>query len=181
MPVTVMCSRALRKPPGSRSPCWRPCRRSSSAATRARRARTSRAAVADPPVYARAATGGDVIVDALLGTGLKGGVREDLGRVIERINSAGRPVFALDVPSGLDSDTGIPLGQTVRADCTITFVGLKTGLFIGDGPEYAGTVYFDDLEIAAPASTDFKPGLERIVDSEIQRALPQAPASGSQG
>ena len=58
--------------------------------------------------------GGDVIVDALLGTGLQGGVREDLGRVIEQINSAGRPVFALDVPSGLDSDTGIPLGHTVR-------------------------------------------------------------------
>jgi ADP-dependent NAD(P)H-hydrate dehydratase / NAD(P)H-hydrate epimerase len=124
---------------------------------------------------------GDVIVDALLGTGLKGGVREDLGRVIERINSAGRPVFAIDVPSGLDSDTGIPLGRTVRADCTITFVGLKTGLFIGDGPEYTGTVYFDDLEIAAPPATEFKPGLERIVDSEIQRALPRRPRAAHKG
>ena len=62
--------------------------------------------------------------------------------------AAGRPVFAMDVPSGLDSDTGVPLGETVRADCTVTFVGLKTGLFIGDGPEFAGTVFFDDLEIA---------------------------------
>ena len=126
-------------------------------------------------------TQGDVIVDALLGTGLKGGVREDLGRVIEKINSAGRPVFAIDVPSGLDSDTGIPLGHTVRADCTITFVGLKTGLFIGDGPEYTGTVYFDDLEIDAPSATEFKPGLERIVDSEIQRALPRRPRAAHKG
>jgi hydroxyethylthiazole kinase-like uncharacterized protein yjeF len=124
---------------------------------------------------------GDVIVDALLGTGLRGGVREDLARVIEGINSAGRPVFALDVPSGLDSDTGAPLGQTVRADCTVTFVGLKTGLFIGDGPEFAGTVFFDDLEIEPPAAAAFKPGLERIVDSEIQQALPRRPRAAHKG
>jgi NAD(P)H-hydrate epimerase len=125
--------------------------------------------------------GGDVIVDALLGTGLHGGVREELGRVIQGINSAGRPVFALDVPSGLDSDTGNPLGQTVRADCTVTFVGLKTGLFIGDGPEFAGTVFFDDLEISPPRSAAFKPGLERIVDSEIQHALPRRARSSHKG
>jgi ADP-dependent NAD(P)H-hydrate dehydratase / NAD(P)H-hydrate epimerase len=124
---------------------------------------------------------GDVIVDALLGTGLRGGVREELGRVIREINSSGRPVFALDVPSGLDSDTGMPLGEAVRAHCTVTFVGLKTGLFIGDGPEHAGTVYFDDLEIAAPPSAEFKPGLERIVDSEIQRALPRRPRAAHKG
>lgn len=124
---------------------------------------------------------GDVIVDALLGTGLHGGVREDLAQVIRGINSAGRPVFALDVPSGLDSDTGVPLGDTVRADCTITFVGLKTGLFIGDGPEYAGTVFFDDLEISPPPSPEFKPCLERIVDSEIKRALPRRPRASHKG
>jgi NAD(P)H-hydrate epimerase len=124
---------------------------------------------------------GDVIVDALLGTGLKGGVREELARVIREINSSGRPVFALDVPSGLDSDTGVPFGDAVRADCTVTFVGLKTGLFIGDGPEHAGTVYFDDLEITPPQSAQFKPGLERIVDSEIQRALPRRPRSAHKG
>src|SRR3569833_225894 len=124
---------------------------------------------------------GDVIVDALLGTGLRGGVREDLGRVIREINFSDRPVFALDVPSGLDGDTGMPLGDAIRADCTVTFVGLKTGLFIGDGPEHAGTVYFDDLEIAAPSSAEFKPGLERIVDSEIKRALPRRPRAAHKG
>lgn len=124
---------------------------------------------------------GDVVVDALLGTGLRGAVREDLASAICAINSSGRPVFALDVPSGLDSDTGVPLGEAVRADCTITFVGLKTGLFIGDGPEFAGTVYFDDLEVAAPPTAEFKPGLERIVDSEIQRALPRRPRASHKG
>lgn len=124
---------------------------------------------------------GEVIVDALLGTGLRGGVREDLARVIRHINSVGRPVFAIDVPSGLDSDAGIPLGETVRADCTVTFVGLKTGLFIGDGPEFAGTVFFDDLELSPPSSVDFKPRLERIVDAEIQRALPRRRRAAHKG
>jgi NAD(P)H-hydrate epimerase len=124
---------------------------------------------------------GDVVVDALLGTGLRGPVRGELAQVIREINSAGRPVFALDVPSGLDSDTGVPLGDTVRADCTVTFVGLKTGLFIGDGPEFAGTVFFDDLEITPPTSAQFKPGLERIVDAEIQRALPRRPRASHKG
>jgi len=58
----------------------------------------------------------------------------------------------------LDSDTGVPLGATVRADCTVTFVGLKTGLFIGDGPEFSGTVFFDDLEIVAPQLRGLSPG-----------------------
>ncbi len=124
---------------------------------------------------------GEVIVDALLGTGLKGAVRPDLAHVIAQINSAGCPVFALDVPSGLDSDTGVPLGETVRADCTVTFVGLKTGLFIGDGPEFSGTVFFDDLEITAPQTKGFEPRLERIMESEILRALPRRRRSSNKG
>ena len=121
---------------------------------------------------------GEVIVDALLGTGLRDDVRSELADVIEAINSAGRPVFALDVPSGLHSDRGVPLGCAVRADCTITFVGLKTGLFIGDGPEYSGVIYFDDLEVTAPRApdpraADFTPRLERILDTEIFQALPR--------
>src|SRR5260370_18951702 len=92
---------------------------------------------------------GEVIVDALLGTGFKGEVRPEMGKVIAQINSAGRPIFALDVPSGLDSDTGVPLGETVRADCTVTFVGLKTGHFIGDGPVFTGALLFHGLELPA--------------------------------
>src|SRR3954467_13716474 len=110
---------------------------------------------------------GEVIVDALLGTGLKGGARPAIAKVVAQINSARRPVFALDVPSGLDSDTGVPLGETVRADCTVTFVGLKTGLFIADGPEFSGTVFFDDLEVVAPQAKGFEPRLERIMETEI--------------
>jgi NAD(P)H-hydrate epimerase len=124
---------------------------------------------------------GEVIVDALLGTGLRGPAREDVARVIRDINDSVRPVLAVDVPSGLDSDTGVPLGDTVRADCTITFVGLKTGLFIGNGPEFAGTVFFDDLEIAPDEAGAPPARLKRILEAAIQQALPRRARSSHKG
>ena len=124
---------------------------------------------------------GEVIVDALLGTGLHGPAREEVARVIHDINNSGRPVLAVDVPSGLDSDTGMPLGETVRADCTVTFVGLKTGLFIGDGPEFAGTVFFDDLEILPAEAGAPAPRIERILEAAIQQALPRRARSSHKG
>lgn len=125
---------------------------------------------------------GEVIVDAILGTGLARPVRSETAEVIAALNGASRPIFSLDVPSGLDSDTGEPHGAAVRAECTVTFVGLKTGLFVGDGPEYAGAVYFDDLEIAAPAERrEFAPRLERIVEAEIAAALPPRARAAHKG
>src|SRR5450631_1055435 len=115
---------------------------------------------------------GEVIVDALLGTGLSSAVRKDAAEVIRAMNASGRPLFALDVPSGLDADRGVPLGESVRATGTVCFVALKTGLFVADGPEFAGNVFFDDLEIAAPADAAFRPRLERITDAIAARALP---------
>src|SRR5215469_9678635 len=124
---------------------------------------------------------GDVIVDALLGTGLKGPVREDLAPVIHSINTSGIPIFAVDVPSGLDSDAGTVAGEAIRADATVTFVGLKTGLFVGDGPEYAGTVFFDDLELADAPQLGLSPRLTRIIEAEIQAALPRRPRAANKG
>jgi hydroxyethylthiazole kinase-like uncharacterized protein yjeF len=133
------------------------------------------------PYAANLLAEGEVIVDALLGTGLRGPAREDVARVIHDINNCGRPVLAVDVPSGLDSDTGIPLGDTVRADCTVTFVGLKTGLFIGNGPEFAGTVFFDDLEIDPDQAGAPPARLERILDTTLQKALPRRARSAHKG
>ncbi|MFO7277549.1 MAG: NAD(P)H-hydrate dehydratase [Pseudomonadota bacterium] len=124
---------------------------------------------------------GEVIVDALLGTGLKSTVRPEAAEVIRAINAAQRPVFSIDVPSGLDSDAGVALGAAVTADCTVTFVGLKTGLFIGDGPVHAGTVFFDDLEISVPPTPEFAPRLERITEAEIHAALPRRPRGAHKG
>jgi len=123
---------------------------------------------------------GEIVVDALLGTGLRGEVRPEYAAAIRSINTCGRPVFALDVPSGLDSDAGVPLGETVRADSTVTFVGLKTGLLVGEGPEYTGTVFFDDLELTPPPG-EFVPRLTRIVESEIDAALPRRRRTAHKG
>ena len=87
-----------------------------------------------------------IVVDALLGTGLKGDVREPYLSVIKTINASGLPVAAVDIPSGLCADTGHCLGVAVRADLTVTFIGLKMGLLTGDAPDLIGQLMFDDLQ-----------------------------------
>jgi NAD(P)H-hydrate epimerase len=123
----------------------------------------------------------DLIVDAVLGTGLKGSVRDDVEPALQAINAARKPVFALDIPSGLCSDSGRALGEAVRADATITFVGLKSGLFLGAGPDHCGQLFFDDLEITPPQSPQFAPRLTRILESEIAQALPRRPRAAHKG
>jgi hydroxyethylthiazole kinase-like uncharacterized protein yjeF len=123
---------------------------------------------------------GEIVVDALLGTGLRGAVRAEHTAAIRALNLCGRPVFALDVPSGLDGDTGVPLGEAVRADSTVTFVRLKTGLLIGEGAECTGALFFDDLEVTPPPG-EFTPRLTRIIDSEIHAALPRRHRTAHKG
>lgn len=91
-----------------------------------------------------------VVLDALLGTGLTGEVREPYAQAIKAINDAGLPVAAVDIPSGLCANTGVVLGQAVRAQLTVSFIGLKFGLFTGQAPDYVGGLVFDDLQ-ADPA------------------------------
>lgn len=86
-----------------------------------------RAQAADSPLH------GQVIVDALLGTGLRGAPRAPFAEAIGRINAAGPPVLALDVPSGVDADTGAAPGAAVQADATMSFIGAKLGLHTGAG------------------------------------------------
>ncbi|RIK64757.1 MAG: NAD(P)H-hydrate epimerase [Planctomycetota bacterium] len=87
----------------------------------------------------------DVIVDALLGTGFAGTVKRPFDQVIEEINAAGRPVFALDLPSGLDCDTGQPSNATVRAAHTITFVAKKPGFLAPAAAAWVGRVHVADI------------------------------------
>ncbi len=81
-----------------------------------------------------------LIVDGLFGIGLTRPVEGEYARLIDFANSQRCPVLALDIPSGLDSDTGRVLGRAVRATHTITFIGLKPGLLTCDGPDHCGTV-----------------------------------------
>ncbi|MNF32708.1 Bifunctional NAD(P)H-hydrate repair enzyme Nnr [compost metagenome] len=87
-----------------------------------------------------------IVLDALLGTGLRGEVRAPYREAIEAINASGLPVVAVDIPSGLCADTGQILGCAVRAQLTVTFIGLKFGLFTGQAPDCVGSLVFDDLQ-----------------------------------
>jgi NAD(P)H-hydrate epimerase len=106
------------------------------------------------PALARA----DLVVDALLGTGGRPTPGSVVAAAIEAINAAGRPVLALDLPSGLPADGGAPSGPVVRADATVTFAGLKHGLVTPPGRELAGRVTvagigIPDAEVARGVTT----------------------------
>lgn len=88
-----------------------------------------------------------VIVDGLLGTGLSGEVAGTYARVIEAINASGADVVSIDIPSGTHADTGQPLGCSVKATATVTFVGIKTGLITGIGKYHSGNLVFAPLSI----------------------------------
>lgn len=88
-----------------------------------------------------------VIVDALLGTGLGGGVKSPFVEAIAVINRSNLPVLAIDIPSGLCSDSGCVLGAAVQATATISFIALKRGLFTGDAADYCGDIEFASLQI----------------------------------
>jgi NAD(P)H-hydrate epimerase len=123
------------------------------------------------PFTASALSGSDLIVDALLGTGMSGAPRPESLAVIRAINASRRPVMALDVPSGLDADSGAVHEVAVRAEITVCFVGLKSGLFLGAGPDHAGVVLLEDLGVVAPVLPQFVPLLKRIDESELASQL----------
>ena len=91
--------------------------------------------------------GADLIIDGLLGTGTQGEIREPYAAVIKAVNTAGRPVIAIDIPSGLDCDTGRPLGPTIRAAKTVTMAALKTGFRNPESRQYTGEVILADIGV----------------------------------
>jgi len=123
----------------------------------------------------------DVVVDGLLGTGLARTLDGRLLEVVAAINASGRPVLALDTPSGLDADTGLPRGAAVRAALTVTFVGLKPGFFIGEGPAYVGRLECDGLGVPAEAFADAAPVLRRLADADLRRLLPRRVRTAHKG
>lgn len=86
-----------------------------------------------------------LIVDALLGIGLRGEVKEPARTVIARINASGKPVVSADIPSGLDGDTGVPHGVAVQATVTVTFGWPKQGCVAKNGQRYTGRLVVDPI------------------------------------
>ena len=122
-----------------------------------------------------------VIVDAMLGTGLGGDVRGAYLEAIEAVNSCGAAVLAVDIPSGLCADTGRVLGAAVRADLTVTFIGLKRGLFTLDAADYTGALQFSDLEVPAEIYAQVASDCSRLELEPLLEALPSRPAAAHKG
>lgn len=91
----------------------------------------------------------DLVVDAVGGTGIQGALRGAAATAVEQINAAGRPVLAVDIPTGLDCDTGAAAGPVVRATMTVTFLARKTGFDAPGAAEFTGEVRV--LDIGVPA------------------------------
>jgi ADP-dependent NAD(P)H-hydrate dehydratase / NAD(P)H-hydrate epimerase len=97
----------------------------------------------------------DYLLDGIFGIGIKGEIDDLAGEVIEHINKSGKKVVSCDIPSGLSPDEGIALGQAVKADYTITFIGTKQGFYLNQGPGYCGKIIVTDIGLS-------KTALERI-------------------
>jgi len=108
----------------------------------------------------------DVAIDALLGTGLEGAPREETSLLIERINGAGVPIVAVDIPSGVNASTGEVAGAAVRADVTVTMHGAKVGLAVAPGRFNAGVVVIADIGLESAATA------HRLVTEEILERVP---------
>jgi len=127
---------------------------------------------------------GDVVVDAIFGTGLgrppEGVFAAAIGAV-EAARTAGARVLAVDVPSGLSADTGRPLGACVRADRTVTFAFLKRGLAVHPGLELAGEIAVADIGIPPEAARRVPVGCELLTDVEARLLLPPRPPDAHKG
>ena len=123
----------------------------------------------------------DLIVDAILGTGLRGDVRPHISNVINAINNLSIPILAVDLPSGLDADTGNPLGTCIQADRTVTIGLPKRGLLVHPGAQLSGKL--DVVDIGFPhqviEAQDIK--VNWMTEKQAMKWLPQRPPASYKG
>ena len=123
----------------------------------------------------------ELLVDAVFGTGLERDVEGAWKSAIDAINAHPAPTLAVDIPSGLHSDTGMPLGSAVQAACTISFIGLKQGLFTGAAADYCGEILFNDLAVPDAVYQELEPSAARIDEAHVSRWLPPRSRIGHKG
>lgn len=114
------------------------------------------------PFHTESLHSADIIIDAIFGTGLNREITGQALSAIEAINSLPSPVLSLDIPSGIDADTGVAMGIAVKASLTLSFFGLNQGLFTGDAPDYCGDICFDSLLIPTAIYDEIQPAARRI-------------------
>ncbi|MCB1641894.1 MAG: NAD(P)H-hydrate dehydratase [Xanthomonadales bacterium] len=145
----------------------------SGASADARRARADWLAAGGQCLPLDASAGpADVVVDALFGIGLTRALEGSAAAAVAAINAAGCPVLALDVPSGLNADTGHPTGPVVQASATMTFIVDKCGLHTGAAADFCGEIVVAGLDLPAQLADGEPPAAERLDRDLLARALP---------
>jgi NAD(P)H-hydrate epimerase len=123
----------------------------------------------------------DLVVDALLGTGLDRPVAGRYAEAIEAVNAASAAVVAVDIPSGISGDTGAVMGTAIRAHLTVTFIGLKRGLLTGAAPAHTGRLIFDDLAVPPAVYDAVTPSAHRVTATDARDALAPRPRDAHKG
>ncbi|NMB46976.1 MAG: NAD(P)H-hydrate dehydratase [Firmicutes bacterium] len=122
----------------------------------------------------------DLVIDGLLGTGIKGPPRGVMGQVISLVNDLDKPVLAIDVPSGLDASTGAVVGACIRACITVTLAAPKVGLFVYPGANYVGHLRVANIGIPPQVLEAAGPGA-LLNASLVKTLLPPRPHDGHKG
>ena len=125
--------------------------------------------------------GCELLVDAMLGTGLRGTVRAPIATVIDAINSLHIPVFSVDLPSGLDADTGNPMGTCVQADRTVTIGLPKRGLLVHPGAEFAGKLEVVDIGFPEQVIDAQNIKVNWTTAAQVSAWIPQRPPASHKG
>lgn len=121
----------------------------------------------------------DYIVDGLFGIGFAGKLDENLGELVEQINHSKIPVFAIDIPSGLDGQTGYVEGACIKAQHTFTFHRPKHGHYLALAKEYVGKLHV--LDIGIPSAFDTIEGIDILEEEDARALLPAPPATAHKG
>ncbi len=122
-----------------------------------------------------------LVIDAMLGTGVARPLDGPWRHAVEAVNASECAVVAVDLPSGLDGATGSVLGAAVCADVTVTYIALKTGLFLAEGPDHAGDVELATLDVPPEILAEALPRFRRFEPAEQQALLPRRPRSAHKG
>lgn len=123
----------------------------------------------------------DLVVDALYGIGFKGRFGEFESRIVKMVNGTGLPVVAVDIPSGVDADTGRVRGEAIRATNTVTFALPKLGLVLQPGKEFVGQLTVADITIPQALLTDNKLKTDLIDEDFIRPLINKRPAESHKG
>ena len=141
----------------------------------------SAAEVAVASFDAEAVVSSELLVDALLGIGASGALAEPVSAAVNYLNAADVPVVALDVPTGLNANTGETLGAVVQAHSTVTFIAPKKGLYTGKAVSCCGEVVLSDLDLSADFFRSMSPAVQVLDEAYLSSCLPERPRAAHKG